>query len=228
MGRRKKIDKDYFIKKICDEHHDINYFIQDNETILWKGRPKKMAHILGRSLAMMPIGIIWGIIDITALAMVFTSGMELLEMIFVFAFFAVHLTPFWIWLYNVIKAARDSRETEYVVTDKRILVFKGGKGKYVSDYMDISTLINASLKINIIDRILCVGDITLFDDAGKEIKILDIPKAKFLHSRFLGLCNNPELKSQQFYSNKVECEYCDTMYDADDKKCPSCGSHNRG
>ena len=228
MPRNKKLDKNYFINKIIEEKHDINYYIDEKEQILWKGRPKKLAYILGNSLVMMPIGLIWGFIDFSILILLFKSSPELSMLLFVIPFFAIHLTPFWIWLYHLIKAAKISHELEYVVTDKRILVFRGKEGRYVSDYMNLYNLSDATLKINIIDRILKVGDITLITDTGKELVISDIPKAKFLHSKFLGLCGDPELQKQEFYQDKVECPYCDTIYGFGEKKCPSCGSHNKG
>ena len=80
-------------------------------------------------------------------------------------------------------------------------------------------------EINFIDKILNVGDITLYGFDGKIVEISDIAKAPFLHQKFLGLCNNlSEEDRHEFYDDKYECPYCDTIFDAKDKKCPSCGS----
>lgn len=219
---KKVLDENYFKgTELVDQ--PISYFLNENEKVLWKGRPKKSAYVLGKSLAFMPIGIIWGLIDFGVLFFIFTSGEVPMQVLFfIVPFFALHLTPFWIWLFNLIKASKEQKTLEYVITDYRILVFKGVP-KYVDISINISDLTDATLKINFIDRILKVGDIKVYG-LDKEIVISDIANSVFLHSKILALCKGTDIVINEFYDDKVECAHCDTMYDAKETRCPSCGS----
>ena len=225
-----KLDENYFTSG-SSEKHDVNYYLAENEKVLWKGRPKKSAFILGKSLAMMPIALLWGAIDFGIIFGVIFSGgaADMGPAVFILIpFFALHLMPVWIWIGSIVKANREVKDLEYVITNKRILVFKGRGNVYIKEAMDISDLIDASLKINFIDKILKVGDITLYGQDGKDIAITDIPKAPFLHEKFLGLCNNVnEDDRHEFYDDKFECPYCETIFDAKETKCPSCGSSKK-
>jgi len=225
MSRKRKIDENYFKGEIVEDQ-PVNYFLNEDEKILWKGRPKKSAYVLGKSLAFMPIGIIWGLIDFGILFMLFTTGEVEAEMfLFIVPFFALHLTPFWIWLFNLIKAGREQKTIEYVITDYRILLFRG-KPKFVDISINLSDLTDATLKINLIDKILGVGDIKVYG-LDKEITIYDIPNSTFLHSKILALCKEPSSNMNEFYDNKVECTHCETYFSVEESRCPSCGAPNR-
>ena len=231
MGKRlNSLDENYFTSEI-NEKHDVNFYLAENEKVLWKGRPKKSAFVLGKTLAMMPFALLWGAIDFGIIFGIIGTGgaQEMGPMVFVLIpFFALHLAPVWIWLGSMIKARREVKDLEYVITNKRVLVFKGRGNVYIKDAMDIAELNDAKLKINFIDKILRVGDITLYGADGKSVEITDIAKAPFLHQKFLGLCNvSSESDRQEFYDNKFECPYCETIFDASEKKCPSCGSSKR-
>ena len=221
----KKLDENYFVGDIV-ENQSVESFLGNGELILWTGRPKKMAYVLGKSLKMMPIGIIWGFIDFTILFFIFASGDVPLEMLFIVVpFFALHLTPFWIWLGSLIKASKEQKTIEYVITNERFLIFKG-KVRHIADSINIRDLVDATLRINFIDRLLGVGDITIYS-VERDAHISDIPKSEFLHSKILALCNNQEENYNEFYDDKIECPHCGTFFDVKEIRCPSCGSPNK-
>ncbi|MBQ8424953.1 MAG: hypothetical protein IJX17_02895 [Clostridia bacterium] len=223
MAKRLDVDENYFKGEVVEDQ-PISFFLNEGEKVLWKSRPKKAAYVLGKSLALMPIGIIWGLIDFGILFAIFVTGDTPLEMLFfIVPFFALHLTPFWIWLFSLFKSAKEQKTIEYVITDYRVLLFKGCP-KFVDVSINLSDLTDATLKINFIDKILKVGDIKVIGLDGKEIMISDIPNSVFLHSKILALCKGTEEFVTEFYEDRIECAHCDTMYDAKESRCPSCGS----
>lgn len=218
-----KINEDFFNgtnENIQDM--PVSYFLDKNEKILWKGRPKKSAYILGKTLSLMPIALLWLAFDVTFIAVILSNFHSIAILFVIIPFFALHLTPFWKWLYDVLKASKEQKTIEYLITNFRIIVFKGNP-KYIDTSMSLNELGDSSLKINFVDKLLGVGDITIKSVDGSEIFISDIPNSEFLHSKILTICKNPAV-AEEFYDDKVECVYCDTIYDAKEKRCPSCGS----
>ena len=92
------------------------------EHILWSGKPKKNAFIASHSLTMMPIAIVWICFDFTAISSIFSSGNI---QWFLIGFFALHMMPVWIWLGSLITAPKRWRNTNYYVTNRRIII-QGG------------------------------------------------------------------------------------------------------
>lgn len=129
------------------------------ETILWRGKPKKSAFIAGRSLTMLPIAVIWLIIDLGFIGGAFASG----EMLwFMIPFFALHLMPVWIWLGSTLTAGKRWKNTQYYVTNRRIILQSGflAVNEKSLFYKDIR---NAQLHIGIIDKFSGTGSIVLDD-----------------------------------------------------------------
>ena len=223
----KRIDENYF-KQENGVQLTVNDLLESHENILWKGKPKKSSYVLGKSLGMMPIAIIWGAIDFTILFTVLgQGGIDAPMVIFLIFFFALHLMPVWIWLGSMLKAAKEMNSIEYIITNKRIIEIKGVKSKYIEANVRLSDLSGASLKVSIIDKILKVGDIYVTGKNNKKVVLFDIPNCEFITNKIAALCadkNNTEGKKEEFYRNNHECSHCGTYFDADAAKCPSCGA----
>lgn len=129
------------------------------ECVLWHGKPKRSAFIATKSLTMMPIAIIWLILDMSFLKSAFSQG-EMLH--FLIPFFALHLMPVWIWLGNVLTAGRRWKNTHYYVTNRRILL-QGGFLAVNETSLFYKDLRNAQLKIGLLDKLMGTGDIILDD-----------------------------------------------------------------
>lgn len=140
------------------------------EKELWSGKPKKKAFVLNQIIGMAPIAIIWLLID-GGFIMGFTSGMkeegEMAGMLlFLIPFFALHLMPVWIWLYQVLTANKKWQNTKYYVTDKRIII---QNGLFAANFQSIyyKDIKNVNLHVGLIDKMLGVGDIRF--DMGYNI-----------------------------------------------------------
>lgn len=146
-------------------HTNLDNIIIKGEQIIWRGKPKKSAFIINKVLTMLPIAIIWLMLDLGFIASAF-SATNFKEIVgFIIPFFILHLMPVWIWLSNVLTANKKWKNTEYAVTDKRIIIMSGFIGM---DYQSIyyKDIKNVDLKISVIDKLLKVGDI-YFDTKQK-------------------------------------------------------------
>ncbi|HZK34993.1 MAG TPA: PH domain-containing protein, partial [Bacillota bacterium] len=115
----------YRVDQYNHDPRSISSFLMEGEQVIWNGKPKRNAFIINKSLKMFPIALIWLLFDITALVTVFKSGQFGEIYWFIIPFFALHLIPVWIWLGNVISANRRWKNTEYMITDKRVMI-RGG------------------------------------------------------------------------------------------------------
>lgn len=158
---------------------NIERQLMPDESIIWSGKPKKSAFIINSAVKMMPVALIWLAFDGFFILNFLGTGEQMGGMgIFLVVFFLFHLMPVWIWLKDVITANSRWKNTEYAVTDKRIVMRNGLIGyQYESIYYtDIS---HVSLRVGAIDRMLGVGDIAVVVDTntGNNTKcpmILDI------------------------------------------------------
>lgn len=150
-----KIEKEYINQ---NSEIDISNMLMNGEKILWKGKPVKSAYILNSILTLAPFGIFWLLIDTFIITTLVASGAFEKMGLFIIVFFALHLFPVWMWISNCLTSFKRWKNTDYVVTDKRILVSSGFIG---IDYKNIyyKEIKDVSLKVGIIDRILNVGDI---------------------------------------------------------------------
>ncbi|MBR1987682.1 MAG: hypothetical protein IKA36_01450, partial [Clostridia bacterium] len=72
----KKIDENYFknSKTESSKMTDIQDIVNKGEQILWRGKPKKSAFILGSIFNMLPIGLIWLLFDGAFIAGIIATG----------------------------------------------------------------------------------------------------------------------------------------------------------
>lgn len=241
-----EIDENFF-KTPENKKNTVESFLNEDEKILWRGRAKKSAYILGNSLQMAPIALIWLLFDGFAIySLIFWAKFPPLTLLFVIPFFAIHLTPVWIWIRSIIKAATEQRTIEYVITNTRVIEFRG-KPKHIYASIAFDKMADVSLKINFIDKMLGVGDITIYSDEKlnfnapdefvyfhKKLKnftsldncliISDINDSINLHAKLLKICQSKNGESVTFDAPKIKCKNCGTVYENTKSRCPSCGS----
>lgn len=145
---------------------DLSNPLVEGETLIWSAKPKKSAFIINKVLTMMPIALIWLLLDSSILVPMISSGQINQMLFFIIPFFALHLLPVWIWLGNVVTASKRWENTKYYVTDKRIILQTGfvDMNYQTVYYKDIK---NINLRIGLIDKLLGVGDI--YFDLGSYV-----------------------------------------------------------
>lgn len=182
--------------------NNIDDFIDKDEEILWRGKPKKSAFIWSKILTMLPFALLWVLFDgffigIMTVNNVF-SQIPTFMVIFIIFFLIFHLTPFWIWLSNIITAGIQHKNIEYALTTKRIIIRSGIvvdiKNIY---YMDIQSI---NLKVGLIDRMLKVGDIYITTKLEK-IVLYDITNPYIITNRIQKITN--DIKTDMYYPNAM-------------------------
>lgn len=142
------------------EMADIKGLLLEGEQLLWSGKPKKNAFVINKSVVMMPIALIWFSFDAFFIGTMISEGAMQNMPLFIIPFFALHLMPVWMWLFNVLSANRQWRNTEYAVTDKRIII-RGGTVGYSFRNIYYTEINSVDLHVGVIDRMLGVGDIQI-------------------------------------------------------------------
>ena len=156
-----QIDERYFMNNALQKN-SIDDVVNSDEKVLWRGKPNQTSYVLANMIKMLPIALIWLIFDGTFI-FILSKGMSngeipLSILWFIVPFFLLHLTPVWLWLGKTIKAAREVKNIEYAITDKRIIIRSGMIGidfKFIN-YTEIDSV---NVKVGIIDKICRVGDI---------------------------------------------------------------------
>lgn len=224
----KTIDERYFHMDNENKISKPEDLLTSGEKVLWKGKPKKSAYVLSKSIALMPIAILWAVVDFSIIGGVITvSNMPASVWLFLLGFFALHLAPVWIWLGSVIKAAKEMNSIQYMITNKRIVEVRGRRSVYFNAEIKLSEIQNTELKISFIDRMLKVGDIYISADESKTVVLFDIPNSEFIRERIDKLIHDTaeeKNKKSAFYDNNHECAHCGSYYDANQRKCPMCGA----
>lgn len=242
------LDKDYF-KNDNNKNATVESFLNEGEIILWRGKAKKSAYVAGKSLAMAPVAILWGCIDFTILISIFNSGAPSGMLLFLIPFFALHLTPVWIWLKMIFSASKEQKTIEYVITNCRVIEFRDNP-KYIYKSIYLDKMVDVSLRIGFIDKILGVGDITIYsensllspdavdtfkyfgkknskvniDEFNKCLVLSDITDSVNIHRKLLNICHGNLSQDAAFAEpQKYECPNCGTLYSEADR-CPSCGA----
>ena len=141
----------------------IEDYKNDNERILWKGKPNKSVFISERIFTPLAIfAAIWLIFDIGFIS-VFLLQEGVMNGIGSFRyalipFFILHLAPVWYYLGRIIFSVRSWKNTEYMVTDKAIYQ-TSGVFTTKCDRKTFQEVTNISIHQGIIDKTCDVGDI---------------------------------------------------------------------
>lgn len=202
-----KLDENFFTDV---DGQKGNYGISDmlkgsaDERILWEGKPDKRSFVLGRIVQMMPFALLWLAFDGFAITMIVLHAKGLPWFIYLFfcLFFALHLTPVWIWIANIVSAFRKLKNTEYAFTDKRIIIKTGFFAKFDSIYYSDVASINQH--VGFIDRMFKVGDVVIRTTSGGSHMVEDIKNPYFIIERLQKI--TLDIKTDMQYPNDLRPE----------------------
>ena len=195
----KKIDENYFVKEPSFEEEDVHSYLEEEEEVLWEGKPNRKSFILNQVLRFLPFAIIFLIFDLSFLFVLLfvIPGVPWWAYLMLGIFFLFHLLPFWFWIYGALSAAKRQEKEEYLFTDRRIIVKKGFVGAtVVSLYYD--ALISVNIRIGLIEKMCKVGDIYIV--AGNQREVLeDIPDPYFIGSKLQAIARTK--KADVYFPN---------------------------
>ena len=148
----------------------IKTMLADNEEVIWFGNPQKKCHVLGAILKMLPIAIIWALVDGFMIGAMVRMGtfneVSYLKFILI-PFFLVHLTPVWLWIAGIIKAYAGYKKITYCITNQRIIIKQGIISSDLRSIL-LSEVDSLNLRAGILDKICKTGDVYV---VGKTLSI---------------------------------------------------------
>lgn len=198
----KKIDEKYFINPKGDVNKTrIEDSLEEDEKILWQGKPLRKSFLLNSFIKLLPFAIIWLGVDVFFIVMLcsFTSEIPTPLIIFLCFFFLIHLLPVWIWIYNVISASKRQKIEEYAFTNKRILVKQGFIGSTIISVF-YSSIDSVNLKVGVIEKICHVGDIYIVSK-NQKIVLEDINDPLFITQKLQAIAN--DIKTDIYFPNSL-------------------------
>ncbi len=136
----------------------IMNMISQDENILWHGKPNKQCYILEAIFnPFFFFALFWAYIDMHMIRVIVELWQY--EMLL---FFLIHMTPVWIYLGSVIYAALKYKNTEFIVTNKKIYV-TGGVLKQSCKKKLYRQINEISPHQGYFDKKLNVGDVEMID-----------------------------------------------------------------
>ncbi|MDE7440219.1 MAG: PH domain-containing protein [Clostridia bacterium] len=193
------IDENYFKMPEVTQNNSIEEILDSDETVLLRQKPKKKAYIFNSIAKFLPLSLIWFIFDAGFICMMIFVDVPKMVWFFVIPFFALHMTPVWIGIANIVRAGKSWKNLEYVFTDKRIIIRSGVIGINIANvyYADIK---GVNLRVGIFDRLFKVGDIYI--TAAEQSQVLyDLENAHFLLKRIQKIVL--DLKTDVYFPNDL-------------------------
>ncbi len=156
--------------------NELKRLVGPDERILYEGKPNKKCYIFESIFnPMLPIAILWAVIDFGILGSTLFSGNIGGMSIILIPFMFLHLMPVWIYLSGVLFSFRKYKNTSYIVTDRAIYVSSGLFTRNIST-KPFAELSHIDLHRGIFDQMFNVGDIIAttnqLDKNGKNATIV--------------------------------------------------------
>lgn len=220
-----EINENYFNKDNKIPKKTINDFLESDEKLLWRSKPKRISYALSKCASLLPIALIWLIFDSVFIIAVFnTPGMNFITLLIVSCFLLVHLAPVWIFLFNLIKGLNELNSDEYFITNKRVLAIKGKYG-HSSYNIPLDELKKVDVKRSGIDKFFKVGDIYI-SGISTNVVFFDVHDSDFIVSKLQDIIIEKKKLNTPLYKYNTQCSYCLSSYTKTNKKCPICGAPN--
>lgn len=156
----------------------IDKIIDDNENILWRGKPDALLYIVGNPSIYL-IAIIWGLFDFFFISS-FSREFTFMYGFFII-FFIIHLFPVWFAILMPIYRILNYGTIEYAITDKRVYISQGFFGRDVNNY-EHRELTNLKVNVNFMENIKGLGTIILAynDEEGNSSYSFKADNNKFI------------------------------------------------
>jgi membrane protein YdbS with pleckstrin-like domain len=141
----------------------------ENERILWQGKPAKQAYIFRGSLILIPFSVIWLVLVIIWIAITATHGASLISQIHALALliFGLYLAIGRFWI-----AGKEADNTSYTITEKRLIIRTGTFLPYT-----VEIPLNDICSVRWIRSSSNMGSIRVVTTAGKRIALWCLPDA---------------------------------------------------
>lgn len=135
---------------------ELKSMVGSDETILYEGKPDKKCFLFESIFnPLLPVAIIWAVIDLGFLGVGMTSGQFVM-----IPFMLFHMMPVWMYLFGVIFSFKKYKNTYYIVTDHAVYISSGVFTMNL-EAKTFAELSRVNLHRGIFDQMFHVGDIQI-------------------------------------------------------------------
>ena len=179
------------------ETDPILEFIEYGEEIIWRGKPKMSAFILSKFFSALPVVLLFIAFD-SFLVYTILSGYKQYEqeipiyvILIIFAVgFTIHLFPAWRWLWNVITARKIYKNTEYCITDRKVIIQVALiiRRYEIIHFYDVSWI---NSKINFFEKKLGIGNVRIYVSRRDALcELNSIADAQAIQNKLIEIVKN--------------------------------------
>ena len=137
---------------------DLASMISKDEKVLWFSKPDKLCFVLESIFnPLLPIAIVWAIIDSIGIYAAINNGDKGLLSILI-PFMLIHLMPVWIYIGGVILTFLKYKNTGYIITTKGIYT-SGGFFTRMYNMKPFAEVSRVNIHRGIFDQLIGVGDV---------------------------------------------------------------------
>ena len=135
---------------------ELKSMVGDEETVFYEGKPNKKCFIFESVFnPLLPVAIIWAILDLNILGMSMGSFGG-----FMIPFMLIHMMPVWLYLFGVLFSFRKYKNTYYIITDHAVYVSSGVFTMNL-ETKTFAELSRVNLHRGVFDQMFGVGDILI-------------------------------------------------------------------
>lgn len=171
---------------------ELRTMVNEDEKILWEGRPNRKAFFANRVLGEIWLPAVWLYFSVLILETYMSLKLPLFRPSYIFLVFALWNLPVWLWLYRVCVTSIAQKHTYYILTDKNLYLKNGRNELEVfftkNDAIPYMNVVKEKLHIGlVVDRAFNVGDIhfkATVDGKKKRFYITDIDDIKNVYKIF--------------------------------------------
>lgn len=212
----KEIDEKFFKGKL--EKRKVEDCLNEGEKIIWRDKPNKVSYFFKETYGFLISLFFWYFF----LSLMFASVLTNLKknIIFIIVCIIFFIVPIAVLIFQIVKLNKKAKDTQYVITNKRVLIFKVKSGKIESS-IDFKEFSSVTTKQHGMNKIFKVGDVYI---KGKKNRIVffDLKNSEFVCQK-LDLILEKKEKAENIYQNEIVCAYCGASYKTGER-CPNCGA----
>jgi hypothetical protein len=168
---------------------DIHEILDNDETIIWEGKPDRKAYFANRIIGGGILPFFWTFVGLYLIYVYNSLNIPIFATKTIIIMFLIWNIPVWFWIYKSIITGLAQENTYYIITDKGIYLKNGTQEVEVfvteNERFDYKDIVSMKLHVGIIDRFFSVGDVYfVFNHNGKNKKyyIVDVKNIQDVYS----------------------------------------------
>jgi uncharacterized membrane protein YdbT with pleckstrin-like domain len=149
-------------------NENFENILKEDEKIVWREKPIKQSFALQR-IFYIPISFFFFFFGLLIFTGIFLKGKEappeFIKLMFIIMSFCFFLVGLYFLVGHIIHSLWEWKNTEYIITNKRIITKRGVIGVHYV-ILDLDKILQIEVHIGIVDRIFNTGSLFLLTQAG--------------------------------------------------------------